>query len=192
MWTSVWGCSVHLGFFRYLCTSCIWETANHIEYFLHPRKSKLSSFLETAASTADIFSILGHKNIPCQSYAYVVFFYPRESRLSLFSLHGQRFPQFSKLPYLGMKLGHWTKFPKLHVYPGGRKLIFAPWAAFSEIGAVFQNWHIWAWNLAIRQSSRSCTYTLSLPQRVEIELIFTLWAVVSEIWADFQNCHIRA
>ena len=68
------------------------------------------------------------------------------------------------------------------------ELIFALWAAVSEI----QNCHIWAWNLAFGQSSRSCTYTLFLPQGGEIDLIFTLRAAVSEIWADFQNCHIWA
>ncbi len=42
------------------------------------------------------------------------------------------------------------------------------------------------------QSSKSCTYTVFLPQGAEIELIFTLRAAVSEIQADFQNCHFRA
>ena len=37
-------------------------------------------------------------------------------------------------------------------------LIFAPRAAVSEIRADFQNCHTWAWNLAISQSTRSCTY----------------------------------
>ena len=39
--------------------------------------------------------------------------------------------------------------------------------------------------VAIGQSSRSCTYTLFLPQGVEIELIFALRAAVSETWPIF-------
>ncbi len=46
--------------------------------------------------------------------------------------------------------------------------------------------------MAIGQSARSCTYTLILPQGVEIELIFAVQAAVSEIRANFQNCHIWA
>ena len=55
-----------------------------------------------------------------------------------------------------------------------------------EILADFQNCHIWAWNLAIGQSSRSCTCTRFLPQGVKLELIFALRAVVSEMLANFQ------
>ncbi len=53
----------------------------------------------------------------------------------------------------------------------------------------FQNCHIWAWNLASGQSSRSCTYALFLPQGVEIELICSMG---NGFWnlADFRNCHI--
>ena len=75
---------------------------------------------------------------------------------------------------LGMKLGHWPKFQKLHiqaVYPGGGggvKIeltgIFALWAAVSKIRA----------------------------QGVEIALIFALRAAVSEIRTDLQNCNIWA
>ncbi len=42
------------------------------------------------------------------------------------------------------------------------ELIFALQAAVSEIEADCQNWHIWAWNLATGQSSRSWTYTGTL------------------------------
>ena len=37
---------------------------------------------------------------------------------SLTAVYGQRIPRYwpiSKLPYLGMKLGHWPKFQKLHI-----------------------------------------------------------------------------
>ncbi len=74
-------------------------------------------------------------------------------------------------------------------YPRGRKwAYFTLRAEVSEIQADFQNFHIWAWNLAI---GRSSTYTFFLPQGVEIEIL-ALWVVVSEIRADFQNCHIWA
>ncbi len=46
--------------------------------------------------------------------------------------------------------------------------------------------------LAIGKSSRSCTYTLFLPQGGKIELIFALRAAVSKIQANVQNCHIWA
>ena len=86
---------------------------------------------------------------------------------------------FSKLPYLGMKLGHWQNFQKCTYtlfYPMGVKieLIFTLRVAVSEICADSENCHIWAWNLAIVQNSRSCTYTLILPHGVEIELVFAL------------------
>ncbi len=86
--------------------------------------------------------------------AHIHSLYPKGSKLSLFSLYGQRFLRYRpifKMPYLGIKL-----------------------------------------SMAIGQNARSCTYTLFLPHRVEIELIFTLWAALSEIRADFQNCHIWA
>ncbi len=82
-------------------------------------------------------------------------FYPNGSNLSLyFCSKGSGFwdiGRFSKLPYLGMKLGD-----------------------------------------SFGQSSRSCTFTLFLPQGIEIELIFALRAAVSELRANFQNCHIWA
>ncbi len=77
--------------------------------------------------------------------------------------------------------------------PGGRN-----WPYFCSTGSGFWDMgrfskcHIWAWNLAIAQSARSCTCTLFLPQGVEIELVLALWAAVSEIQANFQNCHIWA
>ncbi len=106
---------------------------------------------------------------------------------------------FSKLPYLGMKLGIGPKVQQLHIYSLSTpvegvdiELIFALWAAVSEIRANVQNCHIWAWNVASRQISRSCTYALFLPKGVEIELIFALLAAVSEIQAKFQNRDIWA
>ncbi len=72
------------------------------------------------------------------------------------------------------------------------------WAYFWSTGsgfrdkADFQNCHIGAWNLVSGQSAIICTYTLFLPQRVEIELIFALWAAVSKIRANYLTCHIWA
>ena len=79
---------------------------------------------------------------------------------------------FQKLPYLGMKLGKWPKFQKLHIYPlstpGGRN-----WGYFLLYGQRFPRYgpsfkipifgHE-TWQVASGQSSRSCTYTLFLPQ----------------------------
>ncbi len=74
-----------------------------------------------------------------------------------------------KIATYGHEVFHWVKIQKLHIYlflPQGVeiKLIFTLWAAVSELLADFQHCHICAWNLAIRKSSRSCTYTLFLPQ----------------------------
>ncbi len=72
-----------------------------------------------------------------------------------------------------MKLAHWPKFQKLHIYTFALlqgvdiDLNFALRVPASKIRANFQNFHIWAWNLAIGQCSRSCTYTLALFQGVK-------------------------
>ena len=72
------------------------------------------------------------------------------------------------------------------------ELICTLGAVVSEMQSDFQNCHIWASNLAIGQSARSCPYRLFLPQGVEIEFVLAVRAAVSEIQADFQNCHIWA
>ena len=65
--------------------------------------------------------------------------------------------RFSKLPCLGINLGHWQTFQQFYIYstfhPNGLKLslFFALCGAVSEIQAHFQNCHIWASNLAIGQ-----------------------------------------
>ncbi len=68
----------------------------------------------------------------------------------------------------------------------------------SEIQGDFQNCHIFVhetWTLekvaeVAHLLTRSCTYTLFLAQRVEIELISP--SGFPEIQADFQNYHIWA
>ncbi len=69
--------------------------------------------------------------------------------------------RFLKLPYLGMKLGHW---PKLHIYtlfyPRVSKLsLFSLYEQRfpRRYSPIFKNCHIWAWNLAISKTSSSST-----------------------------------
>ncbi len=70
---------------------------------------------------------LGMKFVHCPKLpevAHIRCFYPKGAKLTLFLLYAQRFPSirpgykgsFSKLPYLGMKLGHWPKFQKLRIH----------------------------------------------------------------------------
>ncbi len=84
----------------------------------------------------------------------------------------------AKLPYLGMKLGHWPKCRKLHInkiFPLYRRgFIFALQAVVLGIWTDFQTCHIRAWNLTIGQSARSCTYILFLPQGSKVSL-FSLY-----------------
>ncbi len=126
---------------------------------------------------------------------------PKGVKLRLFSLYGQpflRYGQIVKIAIFGHETWPLAKVPEVEhipcVYPRGSKLsfFFVLRAAVSKIQANFQNCHIWAWNLVIGQSSRSCTHNLLLPQGVEIQLIFALWAAVSEIRTNFQTCHIWA
>ncbi len=69
-------------------------------------------------------------------------------------------------------------FMKLHYSlstPRGEiELIFALRAAVSDTQANFQNGNIWAWNLAIGQTPRSCAHSPFSPHGGEIELIFYL------------------
>ena len=85
----------------------------------------------------------------------------------------QPFPRYRlifKLPYLGMKLGHWPKCQKLHIYPlstpGGRNWAYfcSTDSGFRDTGQVSKLPYL-GMNLAIGQSSTSCTYTpLSTPK----------------------------
>ncbi len=59
--------------------------------------------------------------------AHTISFYPMGSKLSSLCSRGSGFrDRTSKLPYLGMKFGHWPKSKKLHIYSlstqGGSKL----------------------------------------------------------------------
>ncbi len=104
--------------------------------------------------------------------------------------------QLSNLLYLGMKLGKWPKFQKLHIYSlstsEGRN-----WAYFHSMGSGFQDTSGFSKlpYLGMKPGHWPKFQKLHihfLPQGVEIELIFTLWAAVSEIRVDFQTCYIWA
>ena len=103
--------------------------------------------------------------------------------------------QFSKLPYLGMKLGKWPKFQKLHMYPllpqGVEiELIFCSMCSgFRHMGR-FSNLPYLGLKLGKGPKIQKLhMYPLSTPG-VEIDVIFALRAAVSQICNNFQNCHI--
>ena len=106
--------------------------------------------------------------------------------------------RFSKLPYLGIKLGHWPMCQMLHIWSlstsGGRN-----WAYFHSTGSGFRDTGRFSklpylgMKLAKWPKFQKLhIYTPFVPQRVKIELIFALREAVSKIQADFQNCHIWA
>ena len=74
------------------------------------------------------------------------------------------------------QLRHGPKFQKLHTLCA---LCYRHTGRFSKFSYLGRNY-------------KSCTHTLFLPQRVEIEPILALRAAVSDIRANFQNCHIWA
>ncbi len=117
-----------------------------------------------------------------------------------FSLFGQRFPRYGlfwKLPYMGMKIGYWPKFQKLHICclstPVGRI-----WAYFRSTGRRF--WDIDRFSklpyLGMKfvhwPKFQKFTIYCHSTSRGRLELIFVLRTAVSEIHADFQNCNIWA
>ncbi len=173
----------------------------HINSF-YPRGSKLRLFLlygQRFPRYRQVFKfvIFGHETwqvAKVSEVAHIPYFYHRGLKLTLFLLYGQHFPRYGpifKIHIFGKKLGKWSKFQNLHTYllftPDGVEIevLFALRAAVSEKWANFLNCHIWAWNLACGQNSRSCTSNLFLPQGFEIKLIFDLRAAVSEIWPNF-------
>ncbi len=103
---------------------------------------------------------LGHWPKFDPEVAHILSFYPRGS--SLFSIYGQRFQRYGpifKIAIFGHETWQVAKVPEVAHIPGTLflrqgveiKLIFALRAAVSEIRTIFQNCHIWAWNLAIGQ-----------------------------------------
>ncbi len=112
-----------------------------------------------------------------------LFFFPGGRNLPYFRSTGSGFRdtrRFSKLPYLGMKLGHWKKFLKLHTHSlsatrGGNWAYFLfYWQLFPRYGRDFLNCHIWTWNLEFEEKSQSCICTPCLPQGVKLSL-FSLY-----------------
>ncbi len=84
-----------------------------------------------------------------------------------FLVYGQQFPRYRpifKIAISGHETWQVTKVPEdPHSYlsnPGGQNWVYfrSTGSGFWDMGQ-FSNWHIWAWNLASGQSSRSCTYT---------------------------------
>ncbi len=108
---------------------------------------------------------------------------------------------FSKLPYLGMKLGI-AKVPEVaHIpsfYPRGSKLsLFLLYGQrFPRYGPIFKidifGHETWPLAKVPEVANITSFYPKGLPQGVEIDLIFVLRAAVSEIRADFTNYHIWA
>ena len=116
---------------------------------------------------------------------------------------------YSQLPYLGMKLGHWPKFHKLHIYPhstpGGQN-----WAYFHSMGSGFQDtgWisklPYLAMKLAHWQNIQKLhTYSISTTTgRNWVYFRYTQWfpryrpifktdlGMKSGHWPKFQNLHI--
>ncbi len=100
-------------------------------------------------------AIFGHETCPLAKFpevAHIPSFYPRWSKLSLFSLYGQRFPKYDPIFKIAMPFGHETwqvaKVPEvaqtLSPQVGEIELIFALQVVVFKIWADFQNCHIWA------------------------------------------------
>ena len=99
-------------------------------------------------------------------------------------------------PYLGMKLGNWQKFQKLHIcsfYPRGRN-----WVYFRSMGNGFwdMGWFsklpFLGMNLAHwPRFQKLHIYTPSTPGGRN-GTYFRSTGSVSQIWADFQNSHFGA
>ena len=88
----------------------------HIYIPFLPQGSKLSLISPLEQRYIAIF---GHETFPLAKVpevAYILSFYPMGLKLSLFSLQGQRFLRYQNLPYLEMKIRHWPKLLKLHIY----------------------------------------------------------------------------
>ena len=97
-----------------------------------------------------------------------------------------------------MKLVKWPKFQKLHTYslstPGGAKLrLFLLYRQrIPRYATIFKIAIFGHEKWKVAKVPEVATYTLFLPQVIEIELIFALRAAASEMRAHFQNCHIWA
>ena len=100
-----------------------------------------------------------------------------------------------KLPYLGLKFGHW---PKLHIHslstPRGQN-----WAYFRSTGSgsrdmgQFSKLPCLAMKLGHWQKFQQFhIYSSFHPNGLKLNLFFALWAAISEIQAHFQNGNIWA
>ena len=118
---------------------------------------------------------IGHETWPLAKVpevAHIPSFYPTGSKLTLFfTLRAAVSDIYGSIFKIAI-FGHGTFWLKIGRYLG--KLAY-----FCSTGRVFRD--------TGRYLTRSCTYTLFLPQGVEIELIFTLRAAVSEITSQFSK-----
>ncbi len=121
----------------------------HIYYPSTPGGRNWACFHSTASGfrdTGPIFkiAIFGHETwrlAKVPEVAHVLSFYPKWSKLRLFSLYVRGFrdtDRFLKLPYLDVQFGNWPKFQKLHIYslstPRGRN-----WAYFRSTASGFRD-----------------------------------------------------
>ncbi len=143
-----------------------------------PRGRSWASFLlfygQPFSRYGQIFkiSILGHETWNLKTgpkVAYLLSFYHRRSKLSLFSLYGQSFSRYG-LIFKNFHIWPWNldfeDRPQSWIYmyalflPQGVeiKLIFALRTAIFEMRTIFQNYLIWAWNLTVRTLRRSRSF----------------------------------
>ncbi len=114
-------------------------------YPIGAKFSLFSLYMQHFLKYRPIFKIpiFGHETWPLAKVpevAHILCYYRRGSNWAYFHWTGSGFRdmgQFSKLPYLGMKLGHWPKCQKLLIYPlftpgGGRN-----WTYFRCTGSGF-------------------------------------------------------
>ncbi len=120
--------------------------------------------------------------------------HPRGSKVSLFSLYGQWLLRFSKLPYLGMKLGHWQKDSEVthipYFYPSTPLSLFSLYGEwFLSYGPIFKLDIFGHETCQLAYLGPEVAHTLTFYPRGSKWSLFSRDAV-SEILAYFQNCHI--
>ena len=132
-------------------------------------------FTDSASEIRDDFqiAIFGHGTWPLTKIPEVHKHFLSTPRgggggtLSFISLYKQQFPTY--WPTIKMAIYRHETWPLPNLVPvahipsfcptgGAIEHIFSLRSAVSEIRPYFQNSHIWAWNLAIGQNARSCTY----------------------------------
>ncbi len=139
------------------------EVAQILSFYPRGSNSKLSFFRSMGSSFRDTdqffqnchiqFMILGHETWPLvkvPQVAHVLSFYPKGSKLSLFSLYGQRFLRYGpifKIAIFGHETCPLAKVPEvaniISPYPTGSKLSL--FSLYKErLLRCWKNCHIWA------------------------------------------------